>query len=947
MLGSLFVRRILAGLLLALLLPPGRAVIAAEPAAPWPVVLEGGPPPHPRALWGRLVNGLRWVVLPNPRPEGSASLRLLVEVGSRHERPQERGLAHLLEHMAFRGSAGLAPGELAASLARLGAAMGPDTNARTGFDTTVYQLELPKAEPQALEHGLFVLREIADRLTIPEDLLAIEREVVLAEARQRDTPGQRAFEASLGFLLPESGLADRLPIGDPAVVAAADRSLVEGFYRRWYRPERMVVAVAGAVDPNDAAARIERLFADVEARGPAPSEPIEPPLGERGLELALRIEPGLPANLAVSFRLPSDARPDGLGPRRDALVEGVALRALGERLGRLAATADPDLSHPRVGIEDWPGVARLVRLRAGLSPERAEAALAALAREIVRLLRHGVLDGEVEEALAVRRAALVDRLRTAPTRLSRSRVEALVAAARDRVALLDEAGSLALFDRLAPEVDAAAVSAAARSLFAGEPLIELDLPAEPQGGVEAARARLLAAWRAGRDAAVDPPRFEPAPRLAYAPDPEPAPVVAREHLADLDLHAARFANRVRVDVKPSEFEADSVRISVRFGRGRLGLPPERPGLDLLARHALFAGGLGRHAAEELDRILAGRRLVIDHVLAERASLLTVEAAAEELETAFVLLRAWLEDPGFRPEGLVPWQRALEAARRRLASVPRAALEGPVERLLHRGDPRFGLPEPGIAETRTLEELVDWWRLEATSGPLDVAIVGAVDPERAIEAVGRTLGRLPPRAEVPPPPPPPPWPTGAETVIEHAGPAGQAIVLLNIATDDARDQRRAEGLAVLADLLRERLRARIRESLGATYAPSVGSSGSFFVPGRGAIRITVDLPADRARGLARLIEAEVDRLAGEGPTAEELGRVLPPRRARAERALRSNAFWLERVLTGRHQVPERLDHARALRADLESLDALYLAGLARTYLSRDRRLTVLVLPEGHG
>lgn len=944
---STILRPVLAGLFLALLLVPADAAIAAEPAAPWPVVLEGGPPPHPRAHWGRLANGLRWVVLPNPRPEGAASLRLLVEVGSRHERPQERGVAHLLEHMAFRGSSGLAPGELAASLARLGAAMGPDTNARTGFDTTVYQLELPKADPEALEHGLFVLREIADRLTVPEDLLAIEREVVLAEARQRDTPGQRAFEASLGFLLPESGLAERLPIGDPAVVAGADRSLVEGFYRRWYRPERMVVAVAGAIDPNDVAARIERLFADLEARGPAPEEPVEPPLEGRGLELALRVEPGLPASLAVSFRLPPDERPDGLGPRREALVEGVALRALGERLGRLAAAADPDLSNPRVGIEDWERVARLVRLRAGVPPERAEAALAALAREIARLLRHGVLDGEVEEALAVRRAALVDRLRTAPTRLSRSRVEALVAAARDRVALLDEAGSLALFDRLAPEVDAAAASGAARALFAGEPLIELTLPAEPEGGVEAARARLLAAWRAARGEATDPPRFEPVPRLAYAPDPEPAPVLAREHFADLDLHAVRFANGVRLDVKASEFEVDSVRVSVRFGRGRLGLPPERPGLDLLARHALLAGGLGRHSGQELDRILAGRRLAIDHLLAESASLLTVEAAAEELETALVLARAWLEDPGFRPEGLVPWRRALEAARRRLASVPAAALEGPVERLLHRGDPRFGLSEPDVAEARTLEELADWWRLEAASGPLDVAVVGAVDPERAIEMVGRTLGRLPPRREVPPPPPPPPWPTGAEAVVEHRGPVGQAIVLVHIATDDARDQRRAEGLGVLADLLRERLRARIRERLGATYAPTVGSAGSFLVPGRGAIRITVDLPADRARALARLIEAEVDRLAGEGPTAEELGRVLPPRRVRAERAARSNAFWLERVLTGRHQVPERLDQARALRADIESLDAPYLAGLARTYLAADRRLTVLVLPEGQG
>jgi zinc protease len=937
-----------------LLLPLVLVLALAAPAptratdAPWPVVLEGGPPPHPAARWGRLDNGLRWVVLPNPKPEGAASLRLLVEVGSRHERANERGIAHLLEHMAFRGSEGLPPGELAASLERLGAAMGPDTNARTGFDSTVYQLELPRADAAALEHGLFVLREIADRLTIPEDLLVIEREVVLAEARQRESPGQRAFAASLAFLLPETNLAERLPIGDPEVVAAADRALVEGFYRRWYRPERMVVAVVGAVDPDEVGARIARLFADLVPRGPAPEEPEPVPLAARGLELALRIEPGLPAGLAVSFRLPWDDRPDGLALRRDALLEGVVLRALGERLARLAAAADPDLAGPRVGIEEWERVARLLRLRAGIEPARAEAALRTLGREVARLARHGVLPGEVEEALAVRRAALEDRLRTASTRLSRGRVEALIAAARDRSAYLDEAGTLALFDRLAPSIDAEAASRRAAALVAGEPLIEVTLPNAPAAEVEALRTRLLAAWRTGREEAVAPPSFEPAPPLAYALDPEPGAVVERERIGDLDLHAVRFANGVRLDVKPTAFEADTVRLTVRFGRGRLGLPADRPGLDLLARHALEAGGLGRHSAEELERILAGRRVTLGFHLAEAASLLTAEAAADELETALVLARAWLEDPGFRPEGLVPWRRALEATWRRLATQAGATLDGPVERLLHRGDPRFGLPEREVAERRTLEELADWWRAETAAGPLDVAIVGAVDPERAIEAVARTLGRLPARVEVSAPPPPPPWPGGDETVVvEHDGPTGQAILSVHLSTDDARDQRRTEGLAVLADLLRERLNGRIRETLGATYAPRVGSFGSFLIPGRGAIRVVVDLPADRARELARIVAAEIDRLAADGPGAEELAQILPPRRVRAERALRSNGFWLERVLTGRHRAPERLEHARTLLADLESLDLATLTALARTYLAPERRFTVLVLPRGQG
>ena len=99
-------------------------------------------------VWGRLPNGLRHAIRPGGTPEDRVSLRLLVEAGSLMETEQQRGLAHFLEHMAFEGSQNLAPGELVAFLQRAGLAFGPDTNASTTFDQTIYQLDLPRDDPQ-------------------------------------------------------------------------------------------------------------------------------------------------------------------------------------------------------------------------------------------------------------------------------------------------------------------------------------------------------------------------------------------------------------------------------------------------------------------------------------------------------------------------------------------------------------------------------------------------------------------------------------------------------------------------------------------------------------------------------------------------------------------------------------------------------------------------------
>ena len=112
----------------------------------------------PAARFGKLENGLRYVVLPNAEPKGRASLRLLIHAGSLHEEEDQRGVAHFLEHMAFNGSRNFAPGTLVEFFQRMGMSFGGDTNASTGFDRTLYLLELPETSEKALTEGLQIGR---------------------------------------------------------------------------------------------------------------------------------------------------------------------------------------------------------------------------------------------------------------------------------------------------------------------------------------------------------------------------------------------------------------------------------------------------------------------------------------------------------------------------------------------------------------------------------------------------------------------------------------------------------------------------------------------------------------------------------------------------------------------------------------------------------------------
>ncbi|HZP58724.1 MAG TPA: pitrilysin family protein, partial [Opitutaceae bacterium] len=205
--------------------------------------------PDPAAHFGALPNGVRYVILPNHEPKNRASLRLLVLAGSLDEAENQRGLAHFLEHMCFNGSAHYKPGTLVEYFQHLGMSFGGDTNAYTTFDHTAFQIELPDTQSATVAEGLQVFADFAGTLLLQPDQVDKERPIILSEKRTRDSVSYRQEVASFNFLLGDTLFSKRLPIGETQVIEQAKRDRFVDLYNTWYRPERMVVIVVGAIDP--------------------------------------------------------------------------------------------------------------------------------------------------------------------------------------------------------------------------------------------------------------------------------------------------------------------------------------------------------------------------------------------------------------------------------------------------------------------------------------------------------------------------------------------------------------------------------------------------------------------------------------------------------------------------------------------------------------------------
>ena len=917
----------------------------ARAAAPFPQAASDLQP-DPAARFGALPNGLRYVVLPNHEPKGRASLRLLVLSGSLEERDNQRGLAHFLEHMAFNGSTHYPPGTLVEYFQRLGMSFGGDTNAYTSFDRTVFMIALPNTRPASVADGLRVFADYAGGLLLKPEMIQKERGIILSEKRDRDSVDYSQFVASFGFLLGDSLFPRRLPIGLTPVIEQAQRDRFVDLYDTWYRPERMVVLVVGDVDPAAIVPQIATAFGGVTDRAPARPDP---DLGHVAAALGLRAgydpEPESPATtVSIDVVVPYSYRPDTGALRLLHLPRDLAVAMLNRRLTILAKKEGAPFIRGSVSVDESFNFVHDAGLELTCAPGQWQAALALGEQELRRALQFGFTAAELREAAANLRNGLQQAAATAPTRLSDGLADELIESLVNRTVFTTPATDLALLqpalERVTPDECAQALRVAfgapgryvfvsGNAVIAGDPV-----------------AAIVQAYSAARAVAVTPPAAKSALKFSYTDFGPPGRIAAQRHVNDLDITLATFANGVRANVKKTDFEDNRIRLSVRVGAGRLVERQDQPGLAFFTDLTFTAGGLGRHSSDDLDRILAGRTVGLDFATANDAWEFTAITNRQDLPLQLQLIAAYLTDPGYRPEAARLAHKNIDEMYNELAHSTEGPLQTEIPRQLAAGDTRFGLPARAEALSRTLAEEAAWLRPQFATGPIEIGLVGDIDPADALAAIAGTLGALPPRAPKPA--------YAAERVVhfpvwaysrnlEVPSEIPKAVVALYWPTTDGRDVRRTRRLTLLASVLTDRLRIRIREQLGGAYSPEAGSIASDTFTHYGMIVVEILVAPDRAKEIAGSVLAIARDLQANGVTPDELERARKPVLTAVHESMRTNQYWLTAVLGSCQEFPQRLDWARSRSADLASITKADLDTLARTYLAPGKAFQVIVEP----
>jgi zinc protease len=925
---------------------PAPAALQAEaPAAAWPHEASDLRA-DPNVRFGVLENGMRYAIMRNATPVNNASLRLRIDAGSLHEDEGQRGLAHFIEHMTLNETANVPEGEMIRILERHGLQFGPDTNAFTSFEQTVYMLDLPRTSDDTVDTALFLMREVAGEATMRTEAIDRERGVILSEERTRATPPYRMVVNELGFLFRDDLLPERLPIGLTEVIANAPRERFVEFYEGYYRPERATLIAVGDFDVDELEEKIRARFSDWRGRGTPAQDPPAPNLPERDFETRLFVEPGVPGRLTLNWVAPLDERPDSRERRIDRLTEHLGLAIIGRRLERLTATTAPHLLGSAVTRQRQGLRGEVVQVIGVTEPANWRDALQTLEQEQRRAVEHGFSEVELQREIGDIRGRLTSQMTGAATRPSPNLSMGLVNAVNEDQVFLSPADELALFEEVVKGLTAEQVHAAMRRLFeASGPLLFVSSPTEIEGG-----ERVLAAeFTQSRLTPVSAPDARQAQAWPYEDFGTVGQVVEQRAIEGTGATAVRFDNGVRLTVRPSDFKDDEIIVQVRYGGGTLAFPTDRPSpaIGLLAG-GFTGGGLGQLTFEEIGEVLSGRVYALNTGIQEDSFIFSGRTRPEDFALQLQLLAAYARDPAWRPTA---WDRIRgfsSTLHDQFETSPSGIYRRDSSALLRGGDRRFATPSREEMAAMPIDALRSVLAETIASGPLEVVITGDVSVEEAVRQTAATFGALP-RRDQPAAVPGPPvrFPAAAIERRTHRGRDDQGLAFIAWPTDDFfSDQRRARALNLLAAIMQLRLIEEIREQQGAAYSPNASHQPSENVPGYGFLSAVVEVrPEGVDQFLADAQQIAAD-LAARPVDSDELERARRPLVERIQRQRTSSNEWWAQHLGGIQERPERAESIRVGLDQYAEITPAELQQLARQYLRSDRAWRMTVKPAGN-
>ncbi len=856
---------------------------------------------------GKLDNGLTYYIRHNPLPEKRVEFHIAQKVGSILEEPQQRGLAHFLEHMAFNGTKNF-PGDdtglgIVAWCETKGIKFGTNLNAYTSIDKTVYRISnVPTDNVSVVDSCLLILHDWSNAINLADKEIDKERGVIREEWRSRNSGMQRIMTNALPVMYPNSKYADCMPIGNIDVINNFPYQDIRDYYAKWYRPDLQGIIIVGDIDVDQMEAKLKNIFTDVKAPvNPAKRvyysvEDNQEPLIFIGTDKELETP-------SVSFFFKSEAFPDSLKNTINyyamQYMVNMAMSMLNDRLEELSQQANPPFTSAGASYGNF-FVAKTKSafgIDANSKIGGLDLAMKTILEEAERARRFGFTETEYDRARANYLQALESAYNEREKTKNDTYINEYISNFLDNEPMPGIDYEYAMMNKVAPNIPLNAINQIMQQLITDNNQVVLLAGPDKEGLKYPSKEEVASLLKQMKTFDLKPYEDKVSDEPLMKEEPKGGKIVSEKAGEIFGTTKLVLSNGVTVYIKTTDYKADQILMK-GTSLGGSSVFPDKEILDISQINGVaLIGGIGNLSKIDLGKALAGKRASVAANISSTTESVSGNCAPKDFETMMQLTYLTFTSPRKDGEAFESYKSRLKAELQNADANPMSAFSDTISYALYNNHPRaFNMKENQVDKInydRILEMYKDRFK---DASDFTFYFVGNVDTEQMKPLIAKYLGSLPAikRKE-----------TFRDTKMEIR--KGQyknefakkqetpiATIMFLYSGKCKYDLRDKVTLSFLEQALDMVYTEEIREKEGGTYGVNCYGSLSKYPNERLILQIVFQTDPAKREKLSGIVVEQLNRMVKEGPTDEHMQKIKEYMLKKYKDSQKENGYWLSNL-----------------------------------------------------
>ena len=858
---------------------------------------------------GHLDNGLTYYIRHNALPEHRVEFHIAQKVGSILEEPQQRGLAHFLEHMAFNGTKNFPGDEKGLGIVQWcetkGIKFGVNLNAYTSVDQTVYRISnVPTDDQSVVDSCLLILHDWSNAVLLSDKEIDKERGVIHEEWRSRNSGIMRLYTEAQAVMYPGDKYADCMPIGSIDVIDNFPYQAIRDYYAKWYRPDLQGIIIVGDIDVDQMEAKIKSVFADVK-KPVNPAERVYYPVADNQEPLVYIGKDKEIDDPTIEIYFKQDPTPDSIKGNMAYLLQQYMLSMttsmLNSRLNELRQSANPPFIYAGCYYGNYflAQTKDAFTLSISSKAEGINEALKAGLTELERVRRYGFTESEYERA----RANYLQRLESAYNEREKTKNDSYVNEYINHFLMAEPIPGIEFeyttMNQIAPNIPVMAINQAIQQggLLPDNNQVVFIAAPEKEGIVCPTKEEVVAQLKGMKDlkveAYVDKVSNEPLMKEA----PKGGKIVSENTNAIYGTTELTLSNGVKVYIKKTDFKADEIQMK-GVSLGGTSLFPDNDKLEMSYLNSVIqAGGLGNFSKVDLTKMLAGKKVSVNAAVGANTEGITGSCSPKDFETMMQLTYLSFTAPRKDMDAFASLKSRIKAQLESAESNPLSSINDTIQKMMYGYHPRYFSMKPEMVDQINYDRIIEMYKDRfADASDFRFFLVGNVDIEKVKPLIEQYLGALPS--------------TGrketfrdnhmdiAKGMLENTYAKEQQTPMATVfmlysgkCKYDLKDNLLMSFLTQALDMV---YTEEVREKEGGTYGVSSYGQLSKHPNEKFMLQIVYQTDPAKKDHLNGIIDAQMKKMASEGPTEEHLQKIKEYMLKKYKDNQKENGYWLNNL-----------------------------------------------------